>query len=103
MAQAGVPEQTGRKRSAQTAVLDAECRLCHKDLVSVVAQGRAGLGLVPHHKDTKGKERRRQIQDEVRAVVDKERSIRAAGLSQQGPWTRWEKAMDRKVTLMDLW
>ena len=55
------------------------------------------------NKERKGKEKRRQIQEEVRAAVEEERSSRAAGLRQQGAWTRWEQAMDQKVTWTDLW
>lgn len=106
VAQAGVVVKTGRKWRAQDAVLDAESRLRHKDLVGVVAQGRVGLGMVPtppRHRECKGKEKRRQIQEEVRTAVDEGRTSRAAGLRQQGAWTRWEHAMDRKVTWTDLW
>lgn len=46
VAQAEVVVKTGRKWNAQAAVLDAESRLCQKDLVGVVARGRVGLGLV---------------------------------------------------------
>lgn len=106
MAQAGVVVKTGRKWSAQSAVLDAETRLRHRDLVGVVAHGRAGLGmfLTPaRHRECKGKEQRRQIQEEVRTAVEEGRTSRAAGLRQQGAWTKWEHAMDRKVTWTDLW
>lgn len=50
-----------------------------------------------------GRQGRRQIQEEVRAAAEEGRSSRAAGLSKQGPWTRWEEAMDWKVTWTDLW
>ena len=105
VAQAGVVVKTGRKWSAKAAVLDAESRLRQKDLVGVVAHGRAGLGLfpTPRQRECKGKEKRRQIQEEVRAAVEEERSSRAVGQRQQGAWTRWEQAMDRKVTWTDLW
>lgn len=58
VAQAGVVVKTGRKWSASSAVLDVEARLRHKDLVGVVAHGRAGLGMLPtppRHKECKGK------------------------------------------------
>ena len=106
VAKAGVVVKTGRKWSAQAAVQDAESRLRHKELVGVVAQGRAGLGMFPappRLRECKGKEKRRQIQEEVRAGVEEGRTSRAAGLRQQGAWTRWEHAIDRKVTWTDLW
>lgn len=66
---------TGRKWSAKAALLDAESRLCHKDLVGVVAHGREGLRLfpTPRHKESQGKERQRQIQEEVKAAVEEGR------------------------------
>ncbi|KAL0173755.1 hypothetical protein M9458_029723, partial [Cirrhinus mrigala] len=91
VAQAGVLVRTGRKWNAQAAVLDAQARLRHKELVGVVARGRAGLGT-----QCKGKEKRSRIYEEVRAAVEEKRMSRAAGMGQQGAWTRWEQAMDRK-------
>lgn len=85
---------------------DAESRLHHRDLVGVVAHGRAGLGMFqtpPWHRECKGKEERGQIQEVVRTAVEDGRTSRAAGLRQQGAWTRWEHAMDRKITWTDLW
>lgn len=106
VAQAGVLVRTGRKWSAQAAVLDAQARLRHKELVGVVARGRAGLGMFPtppRPKELKGKEKRSRIQEEVRAAVEEGRMSRAAGMGQQGAWTRWVQAMDRKVTWTELW
>ena len=76
----------GRKWSAQAAVLDAESRLRNKDLVGVVAHGRAGLGMFPkpQRKECKGMDKRGQIQEEVRAAVEEGRSSRVAGLRQNG-------------------
>ena len=79
----------------------AESRLRHIDLVGVVAHGRVGLGMFC--KGCKGMEKQRQIQEEVRAAVEEGRSSRVAGLRQQVSWTRWEQAMDQKVTWMDVW
>lgn len=59
VAQAGVVVQTGRNWSAQAAVADAESGLSQRDLVGVVAHGRAGLGMFPappRHRQCKGKE-----------------------------------------------
>ena len=67
VAQAGVVVRTGSMWSVQAAVLDAGSRLCLKDLVGVVANGRAGLGMfpTPQCKECKGMEKWRQIQEEV--------------------------------------
>lgn len=79
MAQAGVEVKTGRMWMAEATVLDAESWLCQKLLVGVVAHGTAGLGLFPTplYRERKGKEKWRQIQEEVRAAVEEGRSSRA--------------------------
>ncbi|KAJ8011882.1 hypothetical protein DPEC_G00062900 [Dallia pectoralis] len=95
----------GRKRKAEGAVQQAEARLHHKRLVGVVTRGRAGLGSfsTPHIDTSKGKERRRLVQEEVRAVVEEERAGKTVRMRQQGAWIRWEKASERKVTWAELW
>lgn len=45
VAQAGMAVKTGREWSAQTAVLEAELRLRHRDLVGMVDQRRTDLGM----------------------------------------------------------
>ena len=32
-----------------------------------------------------------------------ERSSKAVGMAQQSAWTRWEQAVERKITWADLW
>uniref|UniRef100_A0A3B1JAJ2 Reverse transcriptase domain-containing protein n=1 Tax=Astyanax mexicanus TaxID=7994 RepID=A0A3B1JAJ2_ASTMX len=105
VAQAGVRVKTGRKWVADEAVLQAESRIRHRALVGAVTRGRAGLGTfsTPQYEKVKGKERHRLVQEEVRAEVEERRISRAVGLRQQGAWTRWEQAMDRKVTWSELW
>lgn len=105
VAKAGIQVRTGRKWRAQEAVQEAEARLCHKRLVGVVTRGRAGLGSfpTPQMNTIRGKERRRLVQEEVRAAVEETRTCKAVGMKQQGPWTRWENAVERKVTWAELW
>ena len=76
---AGVAVRTGRKWRAEAAVEQAESRLRHRVLVGTVARGRMGLGTVasPRFDKVRGKERRQLVQNEVRAVVEEERSSRA--------------------------
>ena len=83
----------------------AESRLWHRALVGTVARGRAGLGssTTPRYDKAEGKDRRALLQEEVRAAVEEERASRMAGMRQQGAWTRWEQAAERKVTWTDLW
>lgn len=50
------------------------------------------------YEKTEGKKRFRLVQEEVKAEVEEWRTSRAVGLRQQGAWTRWEHAIDRKVT-----
>ncbi|CAJ1075238.1 LOW QUALITY PROTEIN: uncharacterized protein LOC109089580 [Xyrichtys novacula] len=102
---AGVEVRTGRKWRAKDAVERAEARLQHSTLVGTVATGRAGLGSNPKpcYIKARGKERRRLIQDEVRAEVEEARFSRAVGMSKQGAWTRWEHIAGRKITWAELW
>lgn len=87
-------------RCGQEAVELAESRLRQKALVGTVATGRAGLGYFPKTiiSQVRGKEKHHLIQEEVRAGVEEERVSRAVGLRQQGAWTRWESALQRKIT-----
>lgn len=105
VAKAGIEVRTGRKWKAEGAVRQAESRLDHNRLVGVVARGRTGLGSfsTPHIDTIKGKERRRLVQEEVRAVVEEERTCRTVGMRQQGAWIQWENAIERKVTWAELW
>lgn len=72
VSQAGIEVRTGRKWRAKEAVDQAESRLCHRELVGSVATGRAGLGTIPttQYNKLKGKERRDQVQLEVRAEIE---------------------------------
>ena len=101
----GAGVKTGRKWRAEAAVEQAESRLRHRVLVGTVARGRAGLGTFasPRFDKARGKDRRQLVQNEVRAVVEEERSSRAVGMRQQGAWTRWEQVVERKISWTDLW
>lgn len=74
-------------------------------LVGSVAAGRAGFGCFPRPRYdlARGKERRRLIQDEIRAEVEEERYTKMAGMSKQGAWTRWEQVDPRRITWAELW
>ncbi|KAK0150652.1 hypothetical protein N1851_008245 [Merluccius polli] len=105
VSQAGIVVRTGRKWRAREAVEQAESRLRHSVLVGPVASGRAGLGSVPTTRYDKalGKDRRRLVQEEVRAGVEELRASQMVGMRQQGAWTRWEQAVDRKISWSELW
>ncbi|XP_060938981.1 uncharacterized protein LOC133018922 [Limanda limanda] len=104
VAKAGIQVRTGRKWRAEDAVQEADARLRHRSLVGVVTRSRAGLGSFPTPQmNTRGKERRRLVQEEVRAAVEETRTCKAVGMKQQGAWTRWENAVERKVTWAELW
>ncbi|KAK0151167.1 hypothetical protein N1851_007647 [Merluccius polli] len=97
VAKAGIQVRTGRKWRAEEAVQEADARLRQRCLVGVVTRGRAGLGSFPSPQmNTRGKERRRLVQEEVRAAVEETRTCKAVGMKQQGAWTRWENAVERK-------
>ncbi|XP_067280778.1 uncharacterized protein [Pseudorasbora parva] len=103
--QAGIEVRTGRKWRAVAAVDEAESRLRHRSLIGAVTHGRAGLGsgTTPRYNKAQGKDRRALVQQEVRVAVEEERASRMVGMRQQGAWTRWENAVDRKVTWVELW
>ena len=48
--------------------------------------------------NSSGKVGRRLVQEEVIAAVEGTRTVKAVGMKQQGAWTRWENAVERKVT-----
>ena len=96
--------RTGRKWRAEEAVQEADARLRHRSLVGVVTRGRAGLGSFPTPQmNTRGKEGRRLVQEQVRAAVEEMRTCKAVGMKQQGAWTRLENAVETKVTWAELW
>ncbi|XP_067284127.1 uncharacterized protein [Pseudorasbora parva] len=105
VSQAGIEVRTGRKWRAVAAVDEAESRLRHRSLIGAVTHGRAGLGsgTTPRYNKAQGKDRRALVQQEVRVAVEEERASRMVGMRQQGAWTRWENAVDRKVTWAELW
>ncbi|KAJ8002289.1 hypothetical protein DPEC_G00178340 [Dallia pectoralis] len=103
VSQAGIEVRTGRRAAEEVEV--AESRLRNRELVGAVAHGRAGLGssTTSRYNKAQGKDRRSLVQQEGRAAVEEERASRMVGMRQQGAWTRWEHAVDRKVTWAELW
>nr|BAC82598.1 reverse transcriptase [Takifugu rubripes] len=109
VATAGILVKTGRKWEAQKAVDRAEARLearlQHNILVGNTAGGRAGLGSfpIPRYDKARGREKRSMVQDEIRAEVEEDRRFKMVAMYQQGAWTRWEHAEQRKLTWPELW
>ncbi|XP_058485986.1 uncharacterized protein LOC131459868 [Solea solea] len=102
VSQAGIEVQTGREWRA---VDMAQSWLQYRALLGAVTLGRTGLGssMTPRYDKVKGKDRRALIQEEVRASVEEERSSRMVGMRQQGAWMRWEQAVERKISWVELW
>lgn len=77
----------------------------HRPLVGTVATGHAGLRAFtePRNKKVHGKDKRQLVLKEVRAGVEEEWTSRIIGTQQQGAWTRWDGAMDRKVSCAEIW
>ncbi len=82
-----------------------EARQRHGVLVGNVAVGRAGLGSFskPRYDKASGREKRQLVQNEVRAEVEEDRLTKMVGMRQQGAWTRWENAKQRKINWAELW
>ena len=98
VASAGIQTRSGRKWSAERELRAAEERLRHKALQGTVAIGKAGLGFFPSPKisKTKGKEKRKLVQEEVCTGAEA-RYRKMVSLSQQGTWTKWEGVKKRKL------
>ena len=102
---AGIEVRTGRKWRAAEELAIAEGNLRVKAIVGSVAQGRAGLGLIPTNFTGKitPKERQQLLQDEVRAGMEEKRLTKMVGLCQQGAWTKWNKVEHRRISWNDFW
>lgn len=104
VSQAGIEVRTGRRWRAAEAMDVAESQLRHRALVWTVAQGRAVLGssTMPRYNKADRKDRRTLLQEEVRAAVEEDRASTMVGMRQQGAWTHWEQATERKVIWTEL-
>lgn len=58
---------------------------------------------IPQMNTIRRKEGCHLVQEEVRAAVDETRTCKSVGMKQQGAWTRWENAVERKVTWAEFW
>ncbi|XP_029943214.1 uncharacterized protein LOC115385372 [Salarias fasciatus] len=105
VATAGILVKTGRKWKAKEAVDRAEARLQHNILVGNTAVGRVGLGSFPKpcYGKARGREKRHMVQEEIRAEVEEDRWVKMVAMYQQGAWTRWDHAEQRKTTWPELW
>ena len=94
--------KTGTKWSAREEVEAMESQLQHKDIVGATQSGRAGLGMQKHTYFYRASscEKRKLVADEIRASQEEACQTKAAGLVQQGTWTRWEHHRS-KVTVME--
>ncbi|XP_052281145.1 uncharacterized protein LOC127878656 [Dreissena polymorpha] len=101
---AGIETRTGRKWSASQAVEQAEKRLQQKDIVGNTAVGRQGLGSskITLWSSAGNMERRRMVQDEVRAAEEEDKRAKAVAMDAQGAWTKWTTT-ERKLTWADIW
>ncbi|XP_049324773.1 uncharacterized protein LOC125789951 [Astyanax mexicanus] len=105
VAAAGIVVKTGRKFKVQEELELAESRLRHRALLGTVAIGRTGLGFIPQPRCdlAQGKDRRHLVLEEVRAGVEDKRTSRMVSMQQQGASTRWEGALERKLTWNEIW
>ena len=101
-----LPEvKTGTKPSAREEVEAMESWLWHKDIVSATQSGRAGLGMQKHtyFYRASSNEKRKLVAVEIRANQEEVHQTKAAGLVQQGTWTRWETIEARSLSWSELW
>ena len=101
-----LPEvKTGMKWSAREEVEAMESHLQHKDIFGATQSGGAGLGMQKHTYFYRASsyEKRKLVADEIRASQEEARQTKAAGLVQQGTWTRWETIEARSLSWSELW
>ena len=75
-----------------------------KEIISTVANGKAGLGLHPQHWWSKEStsNRRKMVSEEIHHLEEVRHFATAVGQRKQDAWTKWETAKDRAVTWRDL-
>ena len=77
----------------------------HKNIIGTTTQGRLGLGCITRAmwREASVEERRHLVQEEIRQTEEEQRMARAVGMAKQGAWTRWEDALQRKLTWDNIW
>ena len=101
-----LPEvKTGTKWSAREEVEAMESQLQHKDIVGATQSGRAGLDMQKHiyFYRASSYEKRKLVADKIRANQEEACQTKAAGLVQQGTWTRWETIEAKSLSWSKLW
>jgi hypothetical protein len=101
---AGIEIRTGRKWSASSAVLEAESRLQHRDIIGTTTTGRQGLGMVTRQRWAAANqaEKRKLVQDDIRKQENEGREAKSVQLGCQGAWTRWDTD-PRKLSWSEIW
>ena len=71
-----------------------------KEIISTVANGKAGLGLHPQRWWSKEStaNKRKMVSEENHHLEEVRHFATAVGQRKQGVWTKWEGAKDRAVT-----
>ena len=102
--EAGGYVQSGQEWKANEAVVEAESRLRHKDIVGTICKGRQGLGSesTTRWKGASARERRMLVQQEIRNQEEEARVLKAVEMGNQGKWTKWETEQ-RELTWSDIW
>ena len=88
---------------AKIAVENAESALRMKEIIGIVANGKAGLGLHPQRWWSKEStaNRRKMVLEEIHHLEEVRCFATAVGQRKQGAWTKWENSKDRAVTWRD--
>ena len=95
--EAGEYVQSGQKWKANEAVVEAESRLRHKDIVGTTCKGRQGLGSesTTRWKGASARERRMLVQQEIRNQEEEARVVKAVEMGNQGKWTKMGNRSER--------
>ena len=97
--------KTGHKWSVSEEIDSMESQLYFHDIVGATQTGRSGLGMSKHtyfHKSSV-QDKRQLVLEEIRVSQEEVCQAKAASMSQQGAWMKWESAEARSLSWADIW
>ena len=97
--------RSGRKFKTSEAVEEARRGLAMREVMGHTQTTRQGLGMTSMrwYSQTKGKERRDMVIDEIKKKEQSARYTKAVQQPMQGQWTNWDDALQRSLSWSDIW
>ena len=95
---------SGRKFKTSEAVEEARRGLAMREVMGHTQTTRQGLGMTSMrwYSQTKGKERRDMVIDEIKKKEQSARYTKAVQQPMQGQWTNWDDALQRSLSWSDI-